>query len=248
MRNYLGGILAFVACLSQAAVLPSDGIEQRSFADGIRLRIMPLGASITYGLKSTDGNGYRKDLRVKLIDNGNPVNYVGTQISGTMLDNNTEGWPGYTITEVHNKANVAVPKYKPNVILVNVGTNDVSGNVDISAAGERMTSLLDDLYAKSPRATVILSTLLVRADATMQLRTVSINSQIKTVAAAQQAKNRRLVLVDMESSSGPVVGDLVDGVHPDDAGYVKMANIWFDGIKTANAKGFLVAPEFSENV
>ncbi|KAI0141665.1 carbohydrate esterase family 3 protein [Xylariaceae sp. FL1272] len=209
---------------------------------------MPLGASITYGLKSTDGNGYRKDLRVKLIDNGNPVNYVGTQNSGTMLDDNVEGWPGYTIAEVRNKANVAVPKYKPNVILLNVGTNDVSGNVDIAAAGERMSGLIDDLYAKSPRATVILSTLLVRADATMQKRTVSINSQIRAVAAAQQAKNRRLVLVDMESPSGPVVGDLVDGVHPNDAGYIKMADIWFTGIQTANAKGFLVAPEPSDNV
>lgn len=51
------------------------------------LRILPLGASITMGLKFTDQNGYRKALRDKLRHEGWEVNMVGTKSDGTMADN-----------------------------------------------------------------------------------------------------------------------------------------------------------------
>lgn len=50
------------------------------------LRIMPLGASITNGLESSQGNGYRKELRDQLRFDGWPVNMVGTLRSGAMND------------------------------------------------------------------------------------------------------------------------------------------------------------------
>ncbi|KAI0423960.1 carbohydrate esterase family 3 protein [Xylaria sp. FL1042] len=213
------------------------------FAKGIWLRIMPLGASISYGLTSSDGNGYRKFLRDQIVDYGNPVNMVGSRRNGTMDDNDVEGWPGYIIDQVHTKANTAVPKYKPNVVLVNVGTNDCSGDVDLPNAGERMSNLLDDVFKGSPRATIILSTLLVRSDEEKQECVEDLNSQFKTVAVAQRAKGRRLVLVDMQPPDGPTTAELVDGIHPNETGYAKMASIWFDGIKEADEAGFLLMKE-----
>lgn len=55
-------------------------------ADDFYLRIMPLGASITYGISSTDGNGYRKVLRDQLRYDGWRVNMVGSLFGGTMND------------------------------------------------------------------------------------------------------------------------------------------------------------------
>lgn len=80
--------------------------------NGLWLRPMPLGASITYGLTSNDGNGYREFLRELLVNYGNPVNMVGSRRNGTMEDNDVEGWPGDIIDEVHEKAKTAVPKVK----------------------------------------------------------------------------------------------------------------------------------------
>ena len=37
--------------------------------------------------------------------------------------------------------------------------------------------------------------------------------------------------------------DLVDGTHPDDEGYEKMAQLWFSGIKDAAARGWLEEPQ-----
>ena len=55
-------------------------------ADSFYLRILPLGASITWGMKSTDGNGYRKALRDQLRFDGWNVNMVGSRSNGTMND------------------------------------------------------------------------------------------------------------------------------------------------------------------
>jgi hypothetical protein len=50
------------------------------------LRILPLGASITWGQASSDGNGYRKHLRDQIRFDGWNVNMVGSRTSGTMND------------------------------------------------------------------------------------------------------------------------------------------------------------------
>ena len=51
------------------------------------LRILPLGASITWGQKSSDGNGYRGHLRDMLQKRSTVVDMVGTMKSGNMPDN-----------------------------------------------------------------------------------------------------------------------------------------------------------------
>jgi len=75
-------------CLQLIAALPhnvtSSGLSTR--ADVFYLRILPLGASITYGQGSTHGNGYRKYLRDKLRVEGWNVNMVGSRWAGTMKD------------------------------------------------------------------------------------------------------------------------------------------------------------------
>ena len=50
------------------------------------LRIMPLGASIVFGYRSTDGNGFRSVLREKLRHHGWKVDMVGSHSNGTMCD------------------------------------------------------------------------------------------------------------------------------------------------------------------
>lgn len=50
------------------------------------LRILPLGASITWGTGSTTGNGYRKPLRDQLRFDGWNVNMVGSRAGGSMND------------------------------------------------------------------------------------------------------------------------------------------------------------------
>ncbi|KAK2026942.1 GDSL-like Lipase/Acylhydrolase [Colletotrichum zoysiae] len=209
----------------------------------VSLRIMPLGASITYGQTSPDGNGYRLALRNLLVADGNPVDMVGSHPNGTMADNQNEGWPGFRIDQVLEKAKVSVPEDLPNLVLVNAGTNDCAQSHDTDGAGARMLEMLEFIWATSTRATIALSTLLPNGNATTEACVLRVNEQYKALIAEQQALSKKLVLADMHTDAGPLASDLVDGTHPDEAGYVKMANIWFASIKDAASRGWLEAPQ-----
>ena len=216
-------------------------------AASVPLRIMPLGASITYGQASTTGCGYRCDLRAQLLSAGNTVDFVGSRQHGTPpsgdVDVDVEGWPGFRIDQVHDKARDVVPRTKPNVVLINVGTNDAVQNRNVSTAGERMAALVEDVLAWSPRATVVLSTLLVNRNAATERNVRSINEQLGAVAAGMREAGRRVWLVDMHGDDGPVAGDLADDTHPNDAGYRKMANVWYAGLTRVGDLGWLQVPE-----
>lgn len=219
-------------------------VKQRLIANGVPLRIEPLGASITYGIASSDGNGYRKTLRERLRWDGNKVNMVGGHPNGTMKDNDCEGWPGYVVDTVRAKGK-SIEQFKPNLVLVNVGTNDAGQNIDIANTGKRMDALLADVYTWSPRTTVVLSALLPSKDATAQSRVLLINKQYKELADSLQSAGKRIVYLD---SQDPVTGLKADDIsadktHPTDAGYVKFAKLWYAAIRDADRRGFIQKPD-----
>ncbi|KAF7544762.1 hypothetical protein G7Z17_g9700 [Cylindrodendrum hubeiense] len=209
----------------------------------VDLRLMPLGASITNGKGSDDGNGYRKALRDLLVADGNEVDMVGSLESGDMDDNQNEGWNGLRIDQVLEKAKASVPERLPNLFTINVGTNDCLQDYDIEHAGDRMEEMLKYLWNASPLASIILSTLLVNGDADIEERVLEVNKQLKVLAEQMAAESRKLILVDMHSSDGVQEEDLVDGTHPDSAGYEKMAKLWFNGTEDAASRGWLQSPQ-----
>lgn len=46
---------------------------------------------------------------------------IGSLKTGTMADNDNEGWVGYRIAEVGGKAELSLP-HLPNVVLIHVGS------------------------------------------------------------------------------------------------------------------------------
>ena len=206
------------------------------------LRIMPLGGSVTYGSESTDGNGYRGILQEVLISEGYNVNMVGSRTSGLIGNNQNEGWRGFRIDQITNKAKISVPRFLPNLFTVNAGSNDCVQDFKIDAAGERMSDMLEYLWTASSGSTVILSTLLPNLDATIESRVRRVNEQFRDMAKVKAAQGRKIIFVDMHGSDGPSIGDLADGTHPNDVGYAKMAMIWHRGIHEAVHEGFIKDP------
>jgi len=212
--------------------------NDRVLNNGVQLRILPLGASIVYGLKSSDGNGFRYGLRNQLVDNGNPVNFVGSNHGGSMIDNECEAWPGYTIDQVAQKAELSIPS-QPNLVLLHVGTNDAVQNLDIQNAGNRLGSLIDRLFDAIPGVTVVASTLLSNANSQTQANVAIYNRKIPDVVQTRQAQGKQIVYVDFSSSYFSLSDLSSDGTHPTDAGYLKMAEVWYQGIAAADSRGWL---------
>jgi hypothetical protein len=93
------------------------------------LRIMPLGASITEGIGSDPRNVYRKLLRDVLRSKGFNVNMVGSQSTGNFNDKQHEGHSGKVIGEITDLMDCGLNQ-KPNLVLINAGTNDCLQAVD----------------------------------------------------------------------------------------------------------------------
>ncbi|KAJ5677260.1 uncharacterized protein N7477_002893 [Penicillium maclennaniae] len=232
--------------LAAAISLPTESLPRRESPfenkvstiqtreDKFLLRIMPLGASITLGYKSTDGNGYREHIRQQLRYEGWEVDMVGSKMNGTMYNNHHEGHIGFRIDQIAEVVDKTIPK-QPNLILINAGTNDAIQKYNVYAAGTRMNSLMTKLFNEIEGTTIILSTLLPNKREPKLVN--AINEQYRTLAAFWRAKNGRVVLADMNSF---IQEDrLVDGTHPDDYGYKEMASVWWAAIQVAIAENLL---------
>jgi lysophospholipase L1-like esterase len=170
-------------------------------------RILPLGASITWGQGSTTGNGYRENLREIIVAHGGKVNYVGSRQSGTMNDSDVEGTQGAIISGVAKNAEHSLP-YKPNIVLINAGTNDCTGNVDVPNAHLRMGAILDRILSAIPGVVVIMSTLIPNTLNPGYVATY--NANLKTMVAARKAAGERVTIVDMQGPGGLTTDD----IHP----------------------------------
>lgn len=200
---------------------------------------MPLGGSVTFGSGSSHANGYREKLRQLLIDNGYTIQMVGSRRSGTLSNNHHEGWRGFRIDQIHNKARKSTPLLRPNVVTINAGSNDCIQRFEIDSIGERMDRLLEMTWGTSPRSTIILSTLLTNLDIGVEAKILQTNAQYRDLVKRKTDQGKRIILVDMHTAAGPTLDDLVDGVHPNDLGYQKMALLWYEGIQDCVSRGLI---------
>ncbi|KAI4190203.1 MAG: hypothetical protein L6R41_000949 [Letrouitia leprolyta] len=205
-------------------------IAQGPTLSGFNLRILPLGASITAGFASSDGNGFRKVL-YDTLRKTNTVNYVGTQGSAPLVH---EGHPGWIIDEVSNVATTAL-RSRHNVVLVHVGTNDLLNNKAIDQAPERLGHLIDRVLSIAPDAVVLVAQILPTTRTGQFDNFVTFNARVASVINQRQVQNKKVLKVWMDIT----IDDLIDGVHPNDAGYSKMAQGWIKGLQRAADKGWI---------
>ncbi|KAF2640571.1 SGNH hydrolase [Massarina eburnea CBS 473.64] len=226
---------------------PLDKRDKKMFP----LKVMPLGASISFGMGSVDKNGYRKAFRDRLRFEGWEVDMVGGVQSGDFNDNDVQGHPGARLDEVAKIVETAV-QYQPNLIAVNVGTNDAAQNkteFPVETYGVRMEKMLDTIFEKIPGTTVLYSTVLQNANPDTNSRAAkSVNPQIRRIVEKRRKAGQRIVLAEMFESDTPWLntGDMnKDGTHPTDAGFRKMATIWWDAFLDADKSHMLQPPHES---
>ncbi|KAK6980744.1 SGNH hydrolase-type esterase domain-containing protein [Favolaschia claudopus] len=172
---------------------------------------------------------------------------VGSQSGGSFAQPNNEGYPGYFISQVHRRALAALPVYKPNIVTILVGTNDVGANLDAVNAPLRLTKMIQDVLAMDGEGAgvcVVVSTLPPNRDSRANGRIKSYNAALSDVVRDFVDAGRAVLLVDCHAVVG--VEDLEDGTHPNDAAYERMARVFYDGIQEAFVKGWIFDVHASE--
>ncbi|WP_181796316.1 ricin-type beta-trefoil lectin domain protein [Streptomyces sp. WELS2] len=232
-------ILTLVTLVATALGVMTAGVSPASAASNTPLRLMPLGDSITWGVGSSTGNGYRGPLWNELAADGHPLDFVGTVRNGSMPDPDNEGHSGYRIDQIAALADAALTRYRPNVVTLHIGTNDLQGASEVDTAVARLRSLVGQVTADVPDATVLVASLVVSTSASEERFRGAYNQAASRIVSDARAAGKHVAYVDM---SGLTTADLADPLHPNDAGYQKMADAFHRGIQAADSAGWLKDP------
>ncbi|CAK4031800.1 Hypothetical predicted protein [Lecanosticta acicola] len=230
------------------AVAKAKGAEPCTVSPRMPLRIMPLGDSITFGMGSAWGNGYRAFLYDYLMAScgQREVTFIGSQHSGPMSNGETEGYPGYSIASIANKTQPALSDSldrKPNVVLLHAGTNDFApfphDDEPNGEAPERLEWLIDYILQKIPETTLIVAQIISCPLEGFRDWIPIFNAAIPHIVEKKVASGFKVLVADMSQIGIDGSGDLVDDLHPGDHGYEKMAKLWHQALETASEAGLI---------
>ncbi|GAA4197815.1 FG-GAP-like repeat-containing protein [Microbispora amethystogenes] len=218
-----------------------EEIELAARRSGSRaLRVMPLGDSITHGVGGNPGGvGYRARLWDLLQDDTDSLDFVGSVDSGQghIPDTDHEGHPRWWVSQIDAlAAECAIARYRPNVVILHIGTNDLANGQDHLTTLARYSKLINDLHDVAPLTTIIVSSLVPSTTAATNSRIALFNAYLATAVNTWLAEGKRVRLVS-NGELGVTTADLADTLHPNNNGYRKMADAYHNEIKAALAAG-----------
>jgi hypothetical protein len=187
-----------------------------------KLRVMPMGDSITFGCgDGCDGqgcgddcgvtkppctSGYRKTLWQMLSPAGRTSDrwdFVGSRQSGngTQIDPRVMAHPGWQIEDLMGAAGEWLP-IQPDVVMLHIGTNNLGmAGQSASEALTSMNQLVGQIVEGIPKVRLFLATL-IGAYKYGSDQHEAFNSGIKHLAAVYAGRGYRVTLVDMATESG----------------------------------------------
>jgi acyl-CoA thioesterase-1 len=218
--------------------------------------ILCLGNSITNG--TTSFNSYRRDLWFLLHDDKYDFDligswskhHMGTDVPDPDFDLDHEGHSGWTIQDMFHapdwdssRGNIYIwlQTYYPDIVLVELGTNDVFHCTKVPEMISDMAKLVGLLREKNPRVTVCIAQIpplgprwadqkLCGTDTTYDEVLRNFNKAIPGLVARLNTRLSPIITVDQYTGVDPTL-DMYDDIHPNDRGEKMMADRWFKVIK-----------------
>ena len=197
--------------------------------------VLPLGDSITHGFSSSDDAGYRSALFKLAVAANQKVTFIGSlsngpsTVSGQTFPKNHEGHDGITVSGITGY----VPPTKaftttPHVVLLHIGTNDMTSNADPTSTANQLDTLVTNLVQAAPDALVVVAKIVPLGYSNTNY--TQYIAKIPDIVNAHASKNQHVVMVDMSAlPSSDIRGS--GNVHPTDKGYADMADLWYGVIK-----------------
>ena len=208
-----------------------------------RIRVMPMGDSITEGVGCLPG-GYRRLLENELLP-GLDFQFVGSWnvCSQGMRFPYHEGHSGWTIqnyigevttAENYPKTNLPpsvywVSRAHPDMILLLIGTND--GPVSVQEFERRYTKLLNQIYSAAPDVVLVWCKVLPKVSDTTGEIVENSSAAIDAVAESFSAQGKQIAVVKVDNSFNPVTMT-VDGTHPNSIGCPLLEQAFEAGISS----------------
>jgi hypothetical protein len=193
-------------------------------------KILPLGDSITDGIGFS--GGYRVELFSRALADDKEITFVGGSMNGPqMVDGQAfprahEGHSGWTIQQIDGIVPDPALGVAPHIVLLHIGTNDMYQSPN--GAPDRLGALIDQIVAELPDALLVVSTIIPLPMSSGPVNTF--NAAVPGVVNARKDAGKHVLLVDQ--FTGFPTNELGDGVHPNEAGYARMAGVWYTAISS----------------
>lgn len=192
--------------------------------------MLPLGDSITFGTPTNNG-GYRVELFSKAVGDNLHLTFVGSQsngpamVAGKPFPKGNEGYPGISTANLDSQhVKGTALKDMPNIILLHIGTNNVS---QANAASD-LEKIVDDLVAAAPSSLLAVASIIPLPSSSAAVD--KYNAGIPALVQKKAAAGKHVIFVD-QFKDFPT-SELTDGVHPNDTkGYPRMGDKWYAAIK-----------------
>ena len=234
----------------QGTVAAASTAPSSSAGKNDQIKIMPIGDSITFGYGHT--GGYRKYLDYYLKQKGfTKVDMVGPEGSNSasfgfngqnvQYDDNHAGYSGYTIVQKYPipswgenglleklKAKNAIKSAQPDIVLLMIGTNDMTANRSLSECETDLHSLLDYILADMPADGMVFLASIPEFTAYggNAQRVANYNNTVKKVASDYQSAGKNVQFADVHGCLDGMNDMDSDQLHPTDKGYEKIGKFW----------------------
>jgi lysophospholipase L1-like esterase len=208
---------------------------------------MPLGDSITDGFPFENG-GYRVELFHDALAGGTPITFVGRNVNGPAtvdgmpFPRGHEGYSGFTIDNAPGHSGIAplvdaaISMFKPHIVLLHIGTNDVNGNVDLSNAPARLGALIDRITTDGPAALLVVAQIIPTTVDGTNVNVRAYNAAMPALVQQRVAAGKHVMLLDMytvfAAHSDYKTALMNDTLHPNVAGYAAMGDAWYASLRT----------------
>jgi len=202
----------------------------------VQYEIMPLGNSITQGNHGLP-SGYRDDLAHLLLAEGIDFDMVGSMNDGSSFYPWHEGHSGWEADEINDQINNWLNNSSPDIILLHIGTNDISHGELNETTIVDIESTLDKIYSHNSQTVILLCSLIPRFDSleNRPQRTEELNLLIKQLFNQKRNEGFRIYYVGQNeafrSNENWTQDYMYDYVHPNDDGYHVMAVTFFNVLK-----------------
>ncbi|MDT0267948.1 SGNH/GDSL hydrolase family protein [Streptomyces sp. DSM 44915] len=161
------------------------------------------------GSRSPDGCGFPFD--------GEHEGHGGILTTGIVRDNQLPGW---------------LASADPDVVMMTLGTNDVWSAVPTTTLLDAYSTLVGQMRDANPDVRVLVAQILPMTPAGCAEcydRVVDLNAAIPDWAAGLSTPESPLTVVDLWTGFDTAT-DTGDGVHPNEAGWRKMADAWYPAL------------------
>lgn len=214
--------------VSDANASNGSSVKFTAPATSRTIRLMPLGDSITLG----SSGGYRTLLWKKMFQqDGKKIDFVGSLTDGPsdLGDRNHEGHSGWRIDQIRGQIDGWSNTYKPELVLLHIGTNDINQNYNLSGAPGRLQDLVNRICSNNAGVELIVASIIPISGKSSQVS--AYNSAIPGIVT--NAKNSGCKATYFNMNPYLTLSDIPDGVHPSVSGYNKMAEAWYPAATAA---------------